>query len=383
MLVAGEPSGDGHAAKLVRALREAAPGLRFDFFGSAGPLMRGEGVEPIVRADDLSIMGLPEIVRALPMFLKTFRMLKKEAVSRQPDAVVLIDFPEFNLKFAKSLKSKGLKVIYYISPQLWGWRAYRKKTIRDHVDLLLTILPFEKHWYAERGIHNVEYVGNPLAKEVRPHRSKEEFCLAHTLRPDLPLVGLLPGSRQKEIMRILPPILEAASIAASRVPELQFVIALAAGRKQAEVDEAVSAARASELRLPDTLVTVSDETYDALNASDAAAVASGTATLEAGIIGTPLVVVYKASGFNFKLVRPLISVEHFGLVNLVAGERVATELIQDDLTPQALADELLRLLDPAANAAMREKLRSVSGKLGEGGASRRAAEAILRTIRAR
>lgn len=381
MLVAGEASGDGHAAKLVGALREASPDTVYEFFGSAGPRMCEAGVEAIVRADELAIMGLPEIARALPMFLSVFGKLKMAAAERKPDAVILVDFPEFNLKLARSLKNQGQTVVYYISPQLWGWRAYRKKTIRDHVDLLLTILPFEKQWYAERGIDNVEYVGNPLANEVRPKRSRNDFCAAHGLDPDLPLIALLPGSRHKEITRILPPMLEAASIVAETTPGCQFVIALAAGRKQDEVDEAIASVRASGRRLPGTLVTVHDETYDAVNAADAAAVASGTATLETGIIGTPLVVVYKASGFNFWLVRPLISVEHFGLVNLVADERVAAELIQDDLTPASLAGELLRLLEPENNISIRKKLRSVSEKLGTGGASLRAAEAILELIR--
>jgi lipid-A-disaccharide synthase len=175
-------------------------------------------------------------------------------------------------------------------------------------------------------------------------------------------------------------MLEAASIVAEQVPELQIVVARAAGRSQDEVDDSIASVLAAGRSLPQTLVTVHDETYDALNASDAAAVASGTATLETGIIGTPLVVVYKASGFNFRLVRPLISVEHFGLVNLVAEERIATELIQDDFTPDALAEELLRLLVPETNAVVRERLKIASAKLGQGGASKRAAEAILKLI---
>lgn len=380
MLVAGEASGDNHAAKLVKALREAAPDRSFRFFGSAGPRMREEKVEAVVKADDMAIMGLPEIARALPLFLAAFNKLRAVAAERKPDAVVLVDFPEFNLKLAKSLKKLGLRVIYYVSPQLWGWRAYRRRTIRDHVDLLLTILPFEKQWYAERGISNIEYVGHPLAMEVRPDRSKEEFCREHGLRHDRPIIALLPGSRQKEVARILPPMLEAAANVSDRDPSVQFVVALAAGRKREEVEEAVSCVARSGVRLPDSIVTVHDETYNALNAADAAAVASGTATLEAGIIGTPLVVVYKASGFNFSLVRPLISVEHFGLINLVAGERVAKEMIQDDLTPATLANELLRLLGPDENASMRARLRSASANLGQGGASRRAAEAILKLL---
>ena len=377
MIVAGEASGDAHAAKLVQALKEASPDAQFEFFGSAGLRMRSAGVEPVVKADDLAIMGLPEIAKALPMFLKAFRDLKTAALERNADAVILVDFPEFNLKLAKALKKKGLKVIYYISPQLWGWRKYRRRTIRDHVDLLLAILPFEKDWYAERGITNVEYVGSPLANEVQPSLSKEDFCDRHGLDPARPIVALLPGSRHKEITRILPLMLESASMMATRDENLQFVIALASVRNTKEVKQARSDAERSGLRLPTVLVTVQDEAYNALNAADAAAVASGTATLETGIIGTPMAVVYKTSGFNYKLIRPLISVEHFGLINLIAGERIVKEMIQDDFTPQNLSEALFRILDPIVNASVRVKLKEAADKLGVGGASKRAAAAVL------
>ena len=380
MIIAGEASGDVHAAKLVRALRASSPATDFEFFGSAGVLMREAGVEPVVHADELAIMGLPEIAKALPMFLVMFRDLKKTALDRKPDAVILVDFPEFNLKVAKALKRKGLKVICYISPQLWGWRKYRRRTIRDHVDLLLTILPFEKDWYARHGITNVEYVGSPLANEVRPSVSKEDFCRKHSLDPSRQIIALLPGSRHKEIMRILPPMLETAAIMSKSDEKLQFVIALASVRNTNEVELAKIRAERSGLSMPKTLVLVHDETYDVLNASDAAAVASGTATLETGIIGTPLAIVYKTSNFNYKLIRPLITVEHFGLINLIAAERIVKEMIQDDFTPQNLADELLRILESDVNAGMRKKLKEAAEKLGHGGASKRAAEAILKLM---
>lgn len=377
MIVAGEASGDEHAAKLVEALRDAAPDCPFEFFGSAGRNMRAVGVEAIVIADELAIMGLPEIAVALPKFLKAFRDLKNAALNRNPQAVVLVDFPEFNLKLARTLKKKGFKVIYYISPQLWGWRKYRRKTIRKYVDLLLTILPFEKDWYAAHGISNVEYVGSPLAMEVRPDKSKQEFCEIHGLDTGRPIVALLPGSRDKEIIQILPPMLEVAAMMAERDENLQFVVALASTRKVSEVNQACSRAESSGLILPEVLITVQGQTYNALSAADAAAVASGTATLETGIIGTPMAIVYKTSGLNYKLIRPLIKVEHFGLINLIAGERIVKEMIQDDFTPRNLANELFRILEPEINAGIRKKLSKASEKLGSGGASKRAAAAIL------
>lgn len=379
MIVTGEASGDLHAAKLVRALRESAPGVSFGFFGAAGPRLREAGVEPVVNSDHFSIVGLAEIGRALPMFLRAFSDLKRSAAERKPDAVILVDFPDFNLKLAKSLKRQGLKVIYYISPQFWAWRKYRAKTIRKYVDLMITILPFEKDWYAKQGILHVEYVGSPVAREVHADRSKEEFCALHGLDPQRPIVALLAGSRHKEMSRILPPMLETAALMAERDETLQFVIPLAPMRLASEVEEA--AARIKGRIPPAILKVVTGQTYDAVKAADAAAVTSGTATLETAILGTPMAIVYKTSVLNYSLLRPLISVEHFGLINLIAGERLANEFIQGDFTPGRLADELFRLLEPSQNLRMRQGLAEVTDTLGHGGASKRAAEAVLRVVR--
>lgn len=374
MIVSGEASGDLHAAKLVRAIRESQPQTEFRFFGAAGPKMREAGVEPVVFADNLAIVGLPEIGRALPMFLRAFRDLKRAALERRVDAVILVDFPDFNLKLAKSLKKKGLTVIYYISPQLWAWRKYRKRTIRKYVDLLITILPFEKDWYKGEGISHVEYVGSPLTREVVPASTRGDFRSRHNIEQDVPVVALLPGSRHKEIVRILPVMLDAASELKKLVENIEFIVAIGSDKHAAEVRSMIESKPIDGLRL------ISGETYEALNASDAAAITSGTATLEAGIIGTPMAIVYKTSTLNYKLLRPLISVEHFGLVNLIAGETVAKEMIQDEFTPTELARELNNLIQPVENKRTREKLAETADKLGHGGASRRAADTILRLL---
>lgn len=378
MIVVGEASGDSHAARLVKRLRERVPDA--EFFGATGLHLREENVETIVKADDLAIVGLPEIARALPMFWRTFQTLKKAANERRPDAVILVDFPDFNMKLAKSLKKSGLKIIYYISPQLWAWRKYRIKTIEKYVDLLLTILPFEKNWYAERGVHHVEYVGNPLAGEIFARLSREEFRAKHGLNNEKPLIALLPGSRHKEIVRILPVLLETATFMAEKKADLQFVIALGSERRLAEVEAIIDASK-KKLKLPETLKVICGETREALNAADAAAVTSGTATLETGIIGAPMAIVYKSSAFNYKLLRPLIDVPHFGLINLIAEERLAKELIQDDFTKETLAEELFRLLETAENQKMRRRLREVAETLGHGGTARHAAQAILRELK--
>jgi lipid-A-disaccharide synthase len=377
MIVAGEASGDAHAASLVRALREARPQVDLDFFGATGNLMRAAGVESIVRSDDLAILGLLEIGGALPKFWRAYKLLKQAAIERKPDAVILVDWPDFNLKLARALHHRGLKVIYYISPQLWAWRSYRARSIERDVDLLLSILPFEQEWYADRGIDHVEFVGHPLAGQVHPRQDRAEFCRQWKLDPRLPIISLLPGSRRKEVQRILPPMLEAAALISARRPEVQFVVVVAPSRSSDELRDIMRAQRATPLPLPSRLHIVSGQSREALAASDVAAIASGTATLEAALLETPMVVVYKESAINWLTLGNLITVDHYGLVNLVAGERVATELMQDDLNGERLAEELLSLLDKERNAVMRRRLHEVAHELGEGGASERAANVVL------
>jgi lipid-A-disaccharide synthase len=251
------------------------------------------------------------------------------------------------------------------------------RTVRKYVDLLLAILPFEKDWYAANGIEHVHYVGSPLAKEVHPEVGKAEFCETHGLDPGRPIVSLLPGSRHKEISRILPVMAQSAVRIAESQPGTQFIVPMGSEHAANEARSIIATFNSSKNGAELDALVIENETYDALNASDAAAVTSGTATLETGIIGTPMAIVYKTSPLNYKLLRPLISVEHFGLINLIAGRRVSNELIQDEFTPDTLAAEILRLLTPEENAKVRSELRDAADKLGHGGASKRAAQAIL------
>ncbi len=375
MIVAGEASGDSHAAKLVNALREAEPETEFEFFGSAGPKMRTAGVDAVVQADELSIVGVAEIARALPMFWAAFKKLSAAALKRDPDVVVLVDFPDFNLKLARSLKKRGVRIVYYISPQLWAWRKYRVASIRKYVDLMLTILPFEQDWYSRNGFDRAQFVGNPLTNEVVATRSKQALCSDLGLSEDRPVIALLPGSRHNEIVRILPVMIESALQIEAKLPDAQFVIAVRQGKNRIDVNAIVASQR-----LPKSLHIAEDSTYDVLSAADAAIVTSGTATLETGIIGTPMVIVYKTSVLNYVLLRPLISVEHYGLINLIAGEKVARELIQDDFNPSATAAEVMRLLEPESNVKVRDDLRRATSKLGTESTARRAATAIVNLI---
>ena len=371
MIVAGEPSGDAHAAALVGALREKKSDL--EFFGATGPLMRAAGVETVVNSDDLAIMGIVEVGLVLPRFISAFRKLREAAVRRSPDAVVLVDWPEFNLRLASALHRRGLKVIYYISPQLWAWRPGRVSKIKEDIDLLLSILPFEVDWYKAHGVEHVEFVGHPLSGEVKARFGREEFCRRNGLDPGRPIVSFLPGSRQKEVERILPPMLDAIEKLRAVRPEVQAVVVVAPSRTVEETYALMSRHESDDVTL------VQQQTREALGASDAAAVASGTATLEAALLETPMVVVYRESPVNWHTLGRLITVEHFGLVNLVAGKEIAKELMQDDLTGANLAQELLKLLDPQTNKATRENLRAVALKLGQPGASEKAADLILKS----
>jgi len=381
MIVAGEPSGDAHAAALVGALRATSPDTSFEFFGSAGPQMRAQGVEALVRADDLAIMGILEVARVFSRFRMAFKKLKEAALSRKPDAVIFVDWPEFNLRLAKSLHGHNVRTIYYISPQVWAWRSYRVKQIRRDVDLLLAILPFEKEWFARSKMDQVQYVGHPLAGEVTAKLTREEFSRKHNLDPKRPIVVLLPGSRHKELLRILPPMMNAAIEMSQQQAKLQFVLVVAPSRSIDEAQSVITEANIDTKQLP-TYRMVHHETLDALAAADAAAVASGTATLEAALLNTPMVIVYKESAVNWHTLGRLITTETYGLVNLVAGRRIVTELIQNDLTPQLLASELFELLKEERNQQVRKELHEVAHQLGEGGASERAAQQVLEFVRA-
>jgi lipid-A-disaccharide synthase len=380
MIVAGEPSGDAHAAALVQALRDEAPDTQFEFYGATGEMMRKAGVESIVSSDELAIMGILEVGRVLPKFWRAYQALKRVAIERQPNAVVLVDWPEFNLRLARALHRRGLRVVYYISPQLWAWRSYRVRNVRRDVDLLLAILPFEPAWYKERGVEHVEFVGHPLLGEVYSRSTREDFCVRHRLDAARPVIAFLPGSRHKELERILPPMLDAISLLSQSRPEAQFVLALAPNRAQAEAQAHIDAAHRNGTRMPETLRLIQHQTREALAAADAAAVASGTATLEAAMLGTPLVIVYKESAINWHTLGRLITAEHFGLVNLIAGERIVTELMQDELNGERLAAEIITLLDEERNQALRKRLREIVALLGAGEASRRAANVILKAL---
>lgn len=388
MIVAGEASGDQRAAEVMRALKAEAPHLSFRIFGCGGPAMRAEGAETFADISETAIIGPLEVASALARFHALYRRLLHLARERRPAAVVLVDWPEFNMKLLRPLKRLGLRTIYYIGPQVWAWRTYRVRALRRYVDRLIVILPFEVEFYRRHGIA-AEYVGHPLVDVVRATLPRTTFCQKYGLRPDRPLISLLPGSRPTEVERILPILVRAARALATHAPA-QFLIPLAPAihpeMAWALIHRALQETRRA--RMSETgasfdplLRVLQGETYNALAHADLAVITSGTATLEAALLGTPMIVVYRARAINYLLIRPLLHVNTFGMVNLLAGERIVPELIQWDLTPERLAETLRELLaDATRREAMKRRLAELRGQLGEGGAAVRAARILLRAI---
>jgi lipid-A-disaccharide synthase len=317
-------------------------------------------------------MGLLEVSRALPKFLQVFRRLRRAARERDPALVILIDWPEFNLRLAKKLKSDNRRVVYYISPQVWAWRSYRIRAIKRYVERMLVILPFEKDYYERNGV-DVDYVGHPLLDSVRVTASRDDFCSRYQFDSSKPIIALLPGSRHSEIKYILPPMLEAARLLNRSQPQLQFALPLA---KTFSIDE-----MGANSQTIGNLKLIENDTYNALSASELAVVASGTATLETAIIGTPLIIVYRASTLNWRIFRPLINVPFVGMPNLIAGREIAPELLQNDMNPERLAAQITAMLnDTKCLSRLRADLAEVRQDLGSANASERAASRILEML---
>jgi lipid-A-disaccharide synthase len=368
LLSCGEPSGDVYAGALARELQSQSPGIALS--GLGGPQFEAAGGRLIADYRGLVVTGLIEAIPKIPKTLATLHQLVVHARREPPDALVVIDFPDFNFPLARRIRTLGVPVIYYVAPQVWAWRAGRLNTIREIAARVLLIFPFEEPIYKDAGIP-AEFVGHPLIDLTPPG---EPGALARRLGFDsaAPIVAVLPGSRPNEVARILPDLVRASAIIRQRVPGAQFIVARAPNLD----DRLFAAAR----QLP-LCAVVAGETDAVLNAADVALTASGTATVQAALHDTPMVIVYRLSPLTYRLGRPLVKVDTFGMVNLIAGERVAPELIQDAFTPAAVADEAVSMLTDRDRAArVREGLARVRQQLGGPGASRRAAQAILKVV---
>jgi len=372
MVIAGEVSGDMRAAGLLRALRGRLADA--SFFGIGGPEMRAAGAETLYDVADMAVMGIPEVARRLPFFYRVFREMRRAAGARRPDAVLLVDFPEFNLPFAAAARRMGLKVIYYVCPQVWAWRRGRIRRMARSVDRLISIFPFEREFFADTG-PRVDFVGHPLVAEAAAARAAPRAGLPWS---GTPRVALLPGSRANEIEMILPCMREAAARLAARHPGAGFLVASPSERIAGLARRGLAGGAASGRVAAEVVV---GRTREVLRQADAALVASGTATLEAALMGCPMAVVYRTSPLTFLVCRFLVRVPHIGMVNLVAGKRLCPEFVQNDATPAALADALEPLLAATpARARMVEGLAAVASALGPPGADERAADAVREEV---
>jgi len=376
MLSCGEPSGDLYAGALASAILALEPSAIVTGFG--GERMRAAGASLVRDYRGLSVTGLTEVLGLIPKSWQTYRALVHAAEQDPPDVFVPIDFVDFNAFLTRALHKRGVPVVYYISPQIWAWRPGRVKTVKRVADRMLVIFPFEVPFYERAGVP-VTFVGHPLLELTPPAAPREVFLRQHGLDPSQPVIALLPGSRTNEVKEILPVLVPAAAIVARAIPGAQFILARAP-----HLHDDLFAPLASwpaDARPPVVLESATD---DVLANADVALVASGTVTVQAALHTCPMVVVYKLAAMTYRLGKPLIQVDTYAMANLVAGRRVVPELIQDDFTPEATARHALQVLtDPAFAARVRADLAGVRASLGTGGASRRAAEAILDVARRR
>jgi lipid-A-disaccharide synthase len=364
LISAGEASGDMYAARLATALQKR---MDIALFGMGGPQMRAAGVDVITDYSEVSVVGITEILSHLPSLTRAMRRLVSEAGRRKPPFAILTDFPGFHLRLARKLRPLGVRNIYYICPQFWAWRPWRVRVVRRRFTQALCIFPFEEAFFGNAGVPT-KFIGHPLVGAVQATQTREEFCRRQNLDPSQPMVAILPGSRHAELTQHMP-VIRAACMRIQEQRPAQFVVAAAAHSNVSALQTGWSAAL--KLRV------VEGQTYDALAAADAAIVSSGTATLEAALLNTPMVVVYRVTPLTALLAKPLVRTSYFSMVNLIAERRVVPELIQKDFTPPKVAEEVLRLLnDPRAREELRVGLAEVRKRLGLPGAVDRAADAI-------
>jgi len=365
MIVAGEASGDIYGARLVMAIKELEPCI--EFFGLGGPEMERAGVRIMHQSSTMAVVGMTEIIPKSRYIFRVLRELKRSLHVSPPGLLILIDYPGFNLHLAKKAHSLDIPVLYYIPPQVWAWREGRVKKIAKRVNRVAVILPFEKEFYRKHGL-KAEYVGHPLLDISLPKRGKEEIKESLDINHDkTPILGLLPGSRNEEIETLLPAMIGAAEIISQDYPHLYCILPLASTVKEDVVAPYIKNAKID-------IKTERLDTKEILKIVDLAFIASGTATLEAAIMETPMVIAYKVSFLSYMLGRFLIKVSHIGLVNLVAGKAVVPELIQGKATALGLAEEAVAILrNESLKRDMKKSLKLVHEQLGRGGAAKKAA----------
>lgn len=361
-VVAGEASGDLHAADVIRELKRMNGTV--ESFGIGGDLLERQGTRLLRHAREMGIVGLFNVLRHLGMFLRIFRELTSTIERERPDVVLLVDYPGFNLRVAKKCKALGLRVVYYISPQIWAWRRGRVKQIARVVDHMIVILPFEEDFYRRHGVP-VTYVGHPLVEQLAVPRRPQP-------KPGVLRLALLPGSRRMEVGSLLPPMIDAVEIL-RRDFKVEAFVMQAPTIGYAELEQVIRA-KGSDVSI------VPHDRGEAVSAADVALSSSGTATLECAVLGTPVVVMYKLSAATFFVARKLVRLPDISLVNIIAGRRIVPELLQHEVTGARIAAEVKAIIDAQRYSQIREDLREVKEKLGGAGAGARAAEAIMAVV---
>jgi lipid-A-disaccharide synthase len=375
MIVTGEASGDLHGANLVRSLQSKEPELQF--CGMGGLELASCGVEILYDAAKVSVVGFFEVFSHLKDIWLAQCTLRRRLATDPPDLLILIDLPDFNLILAKKAKKLGIPIFYYISPQLWAWRSGRVKTMKARVDKIGVILPFEEEFFRTRGVA-AQYVGHPLLDTVKTTLTRERFCQLYEISSDTRCIGLFPGSRKREVASLLPIFLSAAETLQKNSPEkVVFFIPRASTIGAHEFDTAGLGGYQQHLDIR----IIEEDRYNMMAACDAVVTASGTVTLELAILEVPMVVVYKLAPLTYQLGKRLVKVDFFSLVNLIAGYAAVPELLQHEVTAERIAAELSAMTSiPARKQAMKKALKEVREKLGESGASEKAAIAALQTM---
>ncbi|MBN1663370.1 MAG: lipid-A-disaccharide synthase [Deltaproteobacteria bacterium] len=365
LIVAGEASGDLHGANLVKAMHAIDPALRF--YGIAGKNMQAAGVEIIADSADMAVMGFTEVIGKIRYIMQVKARLKLFLKQEKPALLIVIDYPGFNIPLAGMAKKSGIPVFYYISPKVWAWRRGRIKTIRRIVDTIAVILPFEEQMYREAGVH-AHFVGHPLLDTVKTKYTKDDAIKKFALQENVTTIGLLPGSRKSEVAALLPEMLKSAFILKKKLHTVQFVLPLA-DTLTAEFVGAIIRQHPVDVHL------IKNDTYDVINLSDVAVVASGTATLETALLEKPMIIVYKVSRLSYLIGRAVIKVKHIGLANIIAGETIVPEFIQGEANAERIAAEVIDILTREGRMAhIKSALADIRGKLGAPGASDRAAK---------
>lgn len=368
IIVAGEASGDQHGAALVRECKTLRPDLKFT--GIGGDKMRAAGVDTIIDISDLAVVGFVEVLAHFPTIYKTFKKIEAILKSNPPDLLILVDYPGFNLRLAKVAKNLGIKVLFYISPQVWAWRQGRVKKISQVVDHMAVIFPFEVDFYKNHDVP-VTYVGHPLTHEVKATMTKVQAQEKFKLNPNKKVIALLPGSRQSELKRLLPTMLDSAKLLVTKHPDLQFILLQASTITD---DFLNTYLKTSKIEIN----VIKNQSYDAMLVADALMIASGTATLEAALMEIPMVVIYKITPLTAAIAKHLIKINNIALVNIVAGERVVPELLQNEANPQRICQEIENITyNLSSHAQIVKKLRLIRAKMGSEDGSKNVAKLVI------